>query len=414
MTEDTNAVAVGRRLRILEVETFGRGGLIHYAFNLSCALAERGHEVFLVTTDRYELADREVPENVQLITNLAVFTSRYGSKLPAVVRRWVLKIEAFADALRLTVLARRLRPDVIHFHSTNHSALLYLQLLRWVGSPVVTTAHQVMPHEPVRFQHAISRRIHAQGHLVVAHSRVDHQRLVNEFGLDGNRVVVIPHGEYGFFDSRGERLDRESVRAGLDLEPEHEVALFFGHIREYKGLDILLEAWSTVIESRPTARLVVAGDPAHLNAARRRELDQWAQRLGVVRRFTYIPFSDVARYFSAADVLVMPYRTISQSGVLFLGLSLGLPVVASSVGGFPETLSDGESALLVAPESPDELAKALIRVLGDPELRRRLARGGRLVADRHSWGSIAEQTEEAFLRLSTGRRARGAAHRDRI
>ena len=105
-------------MRILEVETFGRGGLIHYAYNLSCALAERGHEVFLVTTARYELADRELPANVQLITNLALFTSRHGSKLPAFVRRLALKIEAFADALRLTVLARRVRPDVIHFHST--------------------------------------------------------------------------------------------------------------------------------------------------------------------------------------------------------------------------------------------------------------------------------------------------------
>lgn len=414
MVEDTGTDEAGRQLRIFEVETFGRGGLIHYAYNLSCALAERGHEVFLVTTARYELADRELPTHVQLITDLASFTSRFGATLPAFALRLALKIEAVGDAVKLMILARRLRPDVIHFHSTNHSALLYLQLLRLVGRPVVTTAHQVTPHEPVRFQRAISRRIHGLGDMVIAHSKVDHERLVDEFGLKSERVVVIPHGEYGFFDSKGGCIDRDQARASLELDPEHEVALFFGYIREYKGLDVLLKAWSAVIESRPAARLVVAGDPAQLDAARRRELEQWAQRLGVVRRFAYIPFSDVARYFGAADVLVVPYRRISQSGVLFLGLSLGLPVVASSVGGFPETLSDGENGLLVTPESPAELAQALIRVLGDPELRRRLARGGRKLADRHSWSSIAERTERVFLRISAGQPARGAAHRDRI
>jgi glycosyltransferase involved in cell wall biosynthesis len=399
MAVDTNSSVAGRRLRILEVETFGRGGLIHYAYNLSCALAQRGHEVFLVTTARYELADRELPANVRLVKKLAPFTGRFGKTLPAFVLQLGLKIEAVADAVRLMVLARRLRPDVIHFHSTNHSALAYLQLLRLVRCPVATTAHQVMPHEPVRFQRAISGRIHRLGHLVIAHSKVDRERLVSEFGLEHERVVVIPHGEYGFFDSGGERVDRDAARAGLDLGPEHEVALFFGYIREYKGLDLLLEAWSTVVESRPNARLVIAGDPGQLGASKLRELDLWAQRLGAVRRFDYIPFGEVARYFAAADALVLPYRRIGQSGVLFLGLSLGLPVVASSVGGFPETLRDGESALLVAPESPGELAQALIRVLGDRELRRHLALGGQVVADQHSWGSIAERTESAFNRM---------------
>ena len=97
----------------------------------------------------------------------------------------------------------------------------------------------------------------------------------------------------------------------------------------------------------------------------------------------------------------MPYRRISQSGVLYLALSLGVPVVTTTVGALPEVLDDGESALLVPPESPADLSNALIRLLGDPELQERLARGGRRVADEHSWQSIAEQTEKEFARLAS-------------
>jgi glycosyltransferase involved in cell wall biosynthesis len=95
----------------------------------------------------------------------------------------------------------------------------------------------------------------------------------------------------------------------------------------------------------------------------------------------------------------MPYREISQSGVLYLALALGVPVVATSVGGLPEVLSDGSSALLVPPESSDALAAALIRILGDRELRVKLGHGGRRVAREHSWPAVAAATERVFERL---------------
>ena len=95
----------------------------------------------------------------------------------------------------------------------------------------------------------------------------------------------------------------------------------------------------------------------------------------------------------------MPYRNISQSGVLYLALALGVPVVASLVGGLPETLCNGENAVLVPPESPPELAEALIRVLQDPDLRARLAAGGKKVAKDHSWPRIASQTVRLFKEL---------------
>lgn len=393
-------------MRILEVETFGRGGLAHYVDNLSRALAARGHEVTLITTVDYELEGRTpLPQNMRVEKTIASSSGKRSASRARFLSPLIRKVEAVRDALAVARRVRRLQPDVIHLHCTNSIALLYLALLRRLRRSLVFTAHVVTPHERVAFQDAIYRRIHGSADLIVAHSEVDRNRLLGEFSIAPEKLEVIPHGEYGFFERHGEPLDRNAARREIGVGSHDEVALFFGYIRDYKGLDVLLEAWPTVAAARPAARLVVAGDPVQLSPSRRRDLEAWAIRVGAVCRFDYIPFDEVTRYFAAADVLVMPYRRISQSGVLFLGLSLGLPVVATSVGALPEMLRDGDSALLVPPESASSLAEALIRTLCDGDLRARLACGGERVAGEHSWESIAQRTETAFARLARGSRS---------
>jgi len=398
-------------MRILEVETFGRGGLIHYAYNLSCALAERGLDVTLVTAAAYELEGRVLPPRVRLVKAIARVTHRLRASLPARALRWAVKLEAVADACGVAILARRVRPDVVHLHCTNQSALAYLILLRLTGIPVAVTAHVVTAHERTRIQDTVHRRIHRLSPLIIAHSAFDRTRLVEEFAIDPGRVTVIPHGEYGFFGHDTGPVEPVAARRRLGLDPGDEVALFFGYIREYKGLDVLLDAWPAVATARPRARLVVAGDPVRLDPARRDALLAAATRVGAVHRFGYVPFAEVAGYIAAADVLVLPYRHVSQSGVLYLALAHGLPVVATRVGALPEVLRDGESGLLVPPESPGALAEALVRLFGDGDLRRRLAAGGRAVAASHAWPAIAERTEAALAGL-VARAGRPAGQRD--
>jgi glycosyltransferase involved in cell wall biosynthesis len=379
-------------MRILEIETFGRGGLVHYAYNLSTALADRGHDVTLVTAASYELAGVATPSRMRVLTPIARLSARSRAFAASPLR----KLEALADAAGVARLVRRLDPDVVHLHCTGRIAHRYVTLLSRLGVPLAVTAHVVTTHERTALDDVLFRQVYRRSALVIAHSEFDRARLLAEHGLEASRVAVIPHGEYGFFARGGDWPDRVTARRDLGLAEDDEVALFFGYIREYKGLDVLLEAWPAVAGARSRARLVIAGDPVKLPASRREQLRAWAQRLGVLHRFGYIPFDEVGRYLASADVVVMPYRHISQSGVLFLALSLGLPVVATRVGGLPEVLSDGESGLLVSPESPGELADALTRVLGDRDLRARLSDGARRVARAHSWDAIAVLTESAF------------------
>jgi glycosyltransferase involved in cell wall biosynthesis len=389
-----------RPLHVLEIETFGRGGLVHYACNLARALAERGHHVTLATAVDFELGDRlDGLDNFTVVEIFARIERRFGSWIPGPLLALWRKFEALLDGVRIATLVARLSPDIVHLHSTNPVAALYLRILAWMKPTLVVTAHVVTPHEPIPLGRWIYGRIHALGDLVIAHSRFDERRLVEEFGVQLDRLAVIPHGEYGFFARDVPAVDRSVARGALELGQNDEVALFFGYIREYKGLDVLFDAWPAVARERPTARLVVAGDPVQLSRERRAELARRADTLGVVHHFGYVPFADVGTYFAAADALVMPYRHISQSGVLYLALALGLPVIATRVGALPELLEDGESAILVPSESPDELGQAIARALGDNDLRMRLAEGGSRLAREHSWPAVAERTESFFHKV---------------
>jgi glycosyltransferase involved in cell wall biosynthesis len=255
----------------------------------------------------------------------------------------------------------------------------------------------------MRGERHVQRGIYRLADHVIVHGEGDRDRLVSEFGLGRDRISVIPHGDYSFFDV-GSVPSREEARRWLGVSPDAEVALFFGFIREYKGLDVLLDAWPEVARGGRRRTLVVAGDPARLEPARARAFEARARALGAIHHFRYVPFEDVPRYFAAADTLVLPYRRISQSGVLLLAMSMGVPVVATRVGAFPEVLTDGENGILLPPGDVASLTHALDRVLGDADLRAELAGRARETIERvYSWSAIAERTETLFRQLARPR-----------
>ena len=200
-------------------------------------------------------------------------------------------------------------------------------------------------------------------------------------------VRVVPHPVYNGF---GDPVEASKARAALGLAGDGPVFLFFGFIRRYKGLHVLLDAMRSVHERVPTARLVVAGefyaDEADLRAQ--------AGPLGDAIRLDagYIPDDRVGLYFSAADAVVQPYVTATQSGVAQIAFHFGRPVITTDVGGLAEIVPDGEAGLVVPPEAPDALADALVRFVED-DLSARLADGVRRQRDRYSWDRLAEAVE---------------------
>ena len=267
------------------------------------------------------------------------------------------------------------RADVVHFQWLAVQPVDVHLLPR--ARPVVLTAHDVLPREPRRGQLAAQRRLYERVDAVVVHSEHGGARLVDGLGIEERKVTVIPHGAFThLLDVPGERALPDDLAA-----VEKPVVLFFGLLRPYKGLDVLLDAWRAV---ELEAELWIVGmprmDTAPLRAAAPANV-RWVSR--------FVTDDEVAAYFRRADLVVLPYREIDQSGVLFTALAFGAPLVLSAVGGFPEVAADGAAAL-VAPGDAGALAGELRRLLADDGARAALAAGARAAAaGRYSWDAIA-------------------------
>jgi D-inositol-3-phosphate glycosyltransferase len=265
--------------------------------------------------------------------------------------------------------------------------------LRRRGTRVVLVCDNLVPHEKRPFDDAFTRWMlrNSDGYLVMSESvEKDLGRL--KPGAPHRRVL---HPLYAQFD-RG-RWTRESARAKLGVDGE--VALFFGYIRHYKGLDTLLEAWPRVRSSRP-ATLIVAGecyeDPAHY------ERLAAAAGEGVKLMQRYIPDDEVEALFKACDVVVLPYRSATQSGVTHVAYALGRPVITTDVGGLSETVVPGETGMVVPPENPGAIADAIVRFFAEG-LGPRMASGVAVLQARHSWERLATETTALIDQLAPGR-----------
>lgn len=288
--------------------------------------------------------------------------------------------------LRLVALIRRERVDVVHTHSSV-DAWLGGMAGRLAGVPVVRSRHVSIPIRrrlnPVYT--LLADRIIASGEAI--------RRLVIEAGVNPAKVVAIPAGvDLGeFVEGRsGDRIRGELV---LSRPVIGSVAMFRGS----KGHDLLLEAFERVREEFPEARLLLVGDGIRRgwveSLARERGLDGWV---------TFTGFrDDVPDLLSAMDCFVLAStRTEGVPQSLLQAMAAGVPVVATDVGGTPEVVEDGATGLLVPPEDPAALGRAVCRVLADPRAARSRADAGRaLVSEKFSRARMLERLVALYREL---------------
>jgi len=383
-------------VRLAIVETAPYGGLLHYVAQLGDAVAERGHEVDLLTTRDNELADRGGAARMRAVLTPPVRT-RGAEGGPALIRRGRIAGRLVRAWTRVLREARRERYDVVVIDvdidlslvAAFSLALSYLPR----GPRVVVIAHSVRPlnrwggeshYVASPLLRSLLTRLYRRAASVVVHG--ERSRAAFEEAWPGStRVVVIPHGDEELF------LSGEPI--GEAAEPR---ALFFGVWRKVKGLPVLMDAFDLLVARRPEARLTISGAPApaDLDPA---PIEAWAQRHGdsVDLRPGYVELEDVPALFGAARCVVVPYETAFQSGVVHVALTFGRALVASDVGDLTEGI--GDAGLLVPPGNPPALADALERVLFEPGLATQLGEAARVRSGEHaSWPQVAEQFEAAL------------------
>jgi glycosyltransferase involved in cell wall biosynthesis len=343
--------------------------VLPYDHALAAALARRGLDVELVTS-HFVHGPAPAPDGYGVSESFYRLATRLGDRAPR--RRRALKAaEHVPDMLRYR--RRAGDADVRHFQWLPVERI-DAHLLP-AARPRVLTMHNVIRRE------AVDLRLADRMDAVIVHTRHGAELLGG-----GERVHVIPHGAF-------EHLTRQPGERPLPAElaaVDGPVVLYFGVVRPYKGVDVLIEAFRQV----EGAELWVVGRPLEVSVEQLRRLAP-AGRVRFVDR--YVSDAELPAFFRRADVLALPHLNVDVSGVLFAGLAFGKAMVLSDVGGFRELVHEHGAGVLAAPGDRDAWAAALGRLLEDPEERRRLEeRAGAAAAGPFSWDRIAEQTATLY------------------
>jgi glycosyltransferase involved in cell wall biosynthesis len=352
-----------------------------YDHALAGALARAGTEVELVTC-RFPYGP--VPGEDGYAVN-ELFYRRASRRGVGPRRRRLLRaLEHLPDMRRLRRHAES--ADLVHYQWLPVPSLD--RRLIPPKRPRVYTMHWRLPENGTRIARTLERLL-AEMDAVVVHSEHGERRLAADFGVPRERLRLIPHGAFDYLTRQ-----RSEVPLPAELrEVEGPVILAFGLVRPYKGTDVLLEAFRAL----DGAELWVVGMPR----MPMEELRALASRARGTVRFVdrFISDPEIPAFMRRADLVVLPYRNIEQSGVLYTALAFGRPMVLSAVGGFPEIAERG-AARLVPPGEPGPLAEVLEQLLRDPAARQALgAAAAREAATTNSWERIGEQTLSLYRDL---------------
>jgi len=355
-----------------------RGGIAHYTTLLARAFA-KSHDTHIISFKRLYPG--------MLFPGVTQFDRSADALLPPVEPEPILDSINPLTWRRAGMRLRELAPDLLivpWWHPFFGPSLGLAARLARVGDRPkrIFLIHNVEPHEPTPLNRWLRHYglLAADGFMV--HAQAEAERL--KARVRGGPIRIHPHPTYEFFSEH--QPSRESARAAIGARGR--VILFFGYVRPYKGLADLLEA---VRLARGDAwdQLYVVGEFYEPRARYEPTLHDPALQGKVTVVDRYLANEEVATYFAAADVVALPYRSATGSGIVQIAFGAGVPVIATRTGGLDEVVEDGVSGLLVPPSDPGALALAIERFFGEnlgPRLREGVARA----RGRFSWSALTE------------------------
>jgi D-inositol-3-phosphate glycosyltransferase len=377
----------------------------HYSFGLATALASRGVCLDIIGSDEVDSPELHDPPTLN-------FLNLRGRKEANASRAKKLS-KVLLYYARLVRYAATARPKVFHvlwnnkFERFDRTVLMsYYKLL---GKNIVFTAHNVnigrrdsrdsfLNRFTLKFQYRLI------DHFFV-HTETMKRELCDDFEVPERKVTVLVHPLNVAIRDSG--LSSREAKERLGLTDGNRTILFFGAIAPYKGLDLLVEAFRRLACTNSDYRLIVAGHPKGGCDQYLRDVQQTINRTidrkRVIEKIEYVSDEDTELYFKAADLVVLPYRNIYQSGVLFLAYSFGLPVVVTDVGCFKETMVEGSTGFVCKPDDPDDLANTIEKYF-ESDLFHNLGHTRHQIRDyanaRHSWDAVGEVTRNIYARLT--------------
>ncbi|MDZ4721337.1 MAG: glycosyltransferase, partial [Roseiflexaceae bacterium] len=254
------------------------------------------------------------------------------------------------------------------------------------GIPVIYLCHQLVEPDSSPAEWQIARLGLAQGDAFIMLTQREHA--IVQLAFPGRPTRVAPLPVFDQFPDASQTPTQARLQLGLPIDVP--LLLCFGFVRRYKGINYLLEALAQIERN---VYLVIAGEFWEPEQEYRAQLDRLGLADRVLLHNRYVPNEDVAAYFTAADALVLPYVSGSQSGVAMIAVHYGLPVIATNVGGLSETIVDGQNGLIVPPADSGQLARAIARFF-DENVADSMRAAMQQSQQRLSWAALTSMIEE--------------------
>jgi len=389
--------------RDIELALLTGGADKHYAFGLGRALLDKGAGMDLIGSDELDCPEFRAQPGVNS------FNLRGDQRPDAILLRKVLRVAVYY--VRLIRYAATAKPRIFHILWNNKfqtfDRTLLMLYYKWLGKKIVLTAHNVnagiRDANDTSFNRLTLRIQYRLANHIFVHTEKMKMELMDLTGVSSDRITVIPYGINNCVPNTN--LTRDKARQRLGIRNGQKTLLFFGNIAPYKGLEYLIAAFRQLLAHDEQYRLIIAGRPKNCPKywqQIRQGLRKDVEGGHVLLRADYIPDEDTEVYFKAADVFVLPYRHIFQSGVLFLGHSFGLPALASDVGSLRDDILEGQNGFIFRPEDPDDLTEVIERYFGSDlytalDVRRQEIQD--LAERRHSWAVVAQLTMCVYAKL---------------
>ncbi len=305
-----------------------------------------------------------VPENREIIIPVDFKVNRWSPPKGGSSSK-VIKLFKYLKYLYMVfVLIRQTKPDAVHYHFFRRKSEIYFfLLLKVLGVRLIYTAHNILPHEYRKIDYFLTNLVIKSSSRIIVHSNHIKGKLSGIFKTDPNKITVIPHGNFDFYMTNIS-MNKIEARKKLGLKEVSNIILFFGYIREYKGLDLLLEAFEIAALKDHNLELVIAGQPASDSLQRRYQgiIEHSSVKDRIIATFNYIPVNEVSEYLIASDAVVLPYKNIDHSGIVHLAYSFGKPVIATKVGDFEESIDEGKSGYILTNNNAECLAESIEKI----------------------------------------------------
>lgn len=385
----------------LEVTLLTGGFDRPYAFGLAMALVSRDISLDVIGSDEVDSPEMHTSLNLRFLN---LWPAQRAGATPT-SRLWRI-VRYYLRLLRYSAVAK---PRVFHILWNNKFQLIDRTLLmlcyKGFGKKVILTAHNINQGKrdsTDSFVNRITLKIQYRlaDHIFV-HTKKMKEELVENFGVSERAVTVIRHPLNNAFPDT--HLTSPDAKRRLGLQDSEKAILFLGRIKPYKGLEHLLAAFQQLATSTAHYRLIIAGESQKANKA---YLDEIRQRVAreldrgqIIMRVQFIPDDEMELYLKAADVLVLPYNEIFQSGVLFLAYSFGLPVIATDIGSFREEIVEGKTGFLCRAADSADMAKTIEAYFAS-DLYENLTKRRQEIRDHasihHSWDAVGDLTRNVY------------------